>query len=504
MESGSDIKKLKELAKELSLLYVDDNKGLQKQAFKVLKNFFKNVTVATNGQEGVLLFKKNLPDIVITDIKMPGIDGLEMSKKIKEIDPHAHIIIASAFDEKEYLLESIALGISRYLKKPIEVNILIETLISVIEQINNEKNIKLFEQYSSDIFEYQDLILVLLENDKAVTINKKCMEFFDVESIDEFRGVFKHFDNLFLPQENFLYKKDDINWLELIKANSGKLYNVKLKDKSGGFRHFLLKASKIPKKENYYILSFDDITELGLLDEDENSENPKKENEKEKILNIFKVLQRNNSKVRLYNYYKGLSITNEGSIEEILDDQITIKTTYLQQRAIHINKTTTIESELFGEKALECKMSSINFQTQCVVFEDCRFVPYMPSKQRYVRVMPESNTKVELRFKGLSLDMQVRIIDISLEGCNLSLKSLPAGLKQKSTLLLNIELFEGKNEVKLHNIKSEVLKISEEKDEFRVVVGFVLQSELKKQLTNYIAKRQMALIREFKGLEYAK
>ena len=149
-------------------------------------------------------------------------------------------------------------------------------------------------------------------------------------------------------------------------------------------------------------------------------------------------------------------------------------------------------------------MSSINFQTQCVVLEDCRFVPFMPSKQRYVRVMPESNTKVELHFNAVTLDTHIYIKDISLEGCNLSLKTLPAGLKEKSIVLLNIELFEGKTSLKLHNIKSEVLKIYEDKNEFRVIVGFSLQPELKKRLTNYIAKRQMALIREFKGLEYAK
>ena len=448
--------------------------------------------------------KKKSPDIVITDIKMPKMDGIEMIKRIKEIDPHAHIVIASAFDEKDYLFDAIRFGVSRYLKKPIEVNVLVEALISLIEQINNEKNIKLFEQYSSDIFQYQDLMLILIEENKALTINKKCMEFFDVESLEEFRGIFKHLDNLFLPHENFLCKKDGINWLETIKANSGKLYNVKMKDKEGQNRHFLLKASKIPKKENYFILSLDDITELGLLEENESDESAKKENEQQKILNIFKVIQRNSSKVRLYNYHKGLSITNEGSIEEISSEQITIKTTYLQLRAIHINKTTTIESELFGEKALECKMSSINFQTQCVVLEDCHFVPFMPSKQRYVRVMPESDTKVELHFNAVTLDTHIYIKDISLEGCNLSLKTLPAGLKEKSIVLLNIELFEGKTSLKLHNIKSEVLKIYEDKNEFRVVVGFSLQPELKKQLTNYIAKRQMALIREFKGLEYAK
>lgn len=276
MSGSGDFRRLKELALGMSLLYVDDNKGLQKQAFKVLKNFFEDVSVAADGEEGVVLYKKKSPDIVITDIKMPKMDGIEMIKRIKDIDSHAHIIIASAFDEKDYLFDAIRFGVSRYLKKPIEVNVLVEALISLIEQINNEKNIKLFEQYSSDIFQYQDLMLILIEENKPLTINKKCMDFFEVESIEEFRGIFKHLDDLFLPQENFLCKKDGVNWLETIKANNGKLYNVKMKDKEGENRHFLLKVSKIPKKENYFILSLDDITELGLLEDNKSEESVKK------------------------------------------------------------------------------------------------------------------------------------------------------------------------------------------------------------------------------------
>lgn len=500
MQDKSDLIKLKKLAKDLTILYVDDNKGLQHQALKLLKNFFSKVYTATNGKEGVKLYKENSPDIVITDIKMPDMNGLEMAKKIRDIDYDATIIVASAFDEKEYLLDAIEICISKYLKKPIAVDELVKTLINIIEKKEKEQNIKIFDKYSSDMFEYQDLILVLLENDEVLTINKKGMEFFNVESIEEFKKLFKNFRTLFLKYKDFL--SDDPKWLETIKNNEGKLFSIKIKDSEEQNRHFLIKSTKIPKKEDYYMLSLDDVTQLGLVDED--GKELSEEEKHKQIVAILNVIKRNNSPVKLYNYYKGLSITNTGNITEADEKHIMIKTTYLQLRAIHINKSTTIESELFGSYALECQMSTLNFQTQSVELQNCSYIPYLPSEQRYVRVMPEPETKVELRFNSILLDDHVNIIDISLNGCNLSLKTIPAGLKEGSVVLFSAELADKDMLVKLVNIKSQVLKIREEEKDFKMVVKFEIQQEQKKKLTNYIAKRQMALIREFKGLEYAK
>ena len=501
MENKNSYKELAKLAKDISLLYVEDNSGLQKQAGKIFKKFFANVIVAKDGEEGLELFKKFYPNIVISDIKMPKMNGLEMAKKIKDIDSDIKIIITSAFDEKDYLLKSIDVGIDKYLKKPIPLEEMIETLLYVIGQINDGQNKRLFEIYTKDAFEHQEHMLILIEKDKVLIVNKKCLEFFSQENSKMFGAFFPKFSELLLPHENFLYEKDGQSWLESIKEENGRLFNVKLKDSKGENRHFVLKANKIPDKDDYYILSFDDITELGLLRE-ENPNLSKEERiqeEKLKMINLLHVLKRNKSEIRLYNSYKGLSISNTGTIEEVTADEIKIKTTYLQQRAIHIDKKTTIESELFPE-ALECELASVNFETQIVVLKNFLFTSYLPSKQKYVRVMPESNSSVEVYFNAIRLTTQIEIVDISVEGCNLSFKSLPAGLKEKSELILKLKLGSEKSPL-VADVKADVLKILEKIDEFRVIVTFELELGIKKLLIDYIAKRQMALIREFKGLQ---
>ncbi len=504
MEEKNSYKKLARLAKDYELLYIEDNAGLQKQALKIFKKFFTNVIVASDGEEGLELFKKYYPKIVITDIKMPDMSGLDMASKIKKLQNDTKIIITSAFNEKEYLLRSIDIGISKYLKKPIPIGELVDTLIEVITQIQNEKNRELFESYMKDTFEYQDIILILIQKDDVLMINPKCLVFFAQEDLGSFKDFFKDFSKQLLPHDNFLYEKEGQNWLEVIRENSNKLFNAKLRDKDGKIRHFVLKSTKIPKKDDYFILSFDDITELGLLrEEDPNlSDEEKQEEERLKMINLLHVLKRNRSKIRLFNSYKGLSISNTASIEEVMENQIKIKTTYLQQRAIHIDKKTTIESELLP-KALECDMLSINFETQIVELNNFRYIPTLPSNQKFVRVMPESNSIVEIYYDAQKLTTDLHIIDISLEGCNISLKSLPAGLNIDSELFFKLKLGTDKSLLNL-DTKGRVARIKELKDEFRVVALFELKNDQKKQLVDYIAKRQMALIREFKGLQNAR
>jgi YesN/AraC family two-component response regulator len=504
MEDKNSYKKLAILAKNFSVLYIEDNSGLQKQASKIFKKFFSKVVVAGNGEEGLEFFKKFSPDIVVSDIKMPKMNGLEMAKKIKDIDSDVKIIITSAFEEKEYLLKSIDIGVTKYLKKPIQISDLIDTLIDVINNLNEEKDKKLFEHYTKDAFEYQDHILIFVEKDKSLVVNKKCLEFFAQENHKKFEEIFENFSQILLPHENFLYAKEGEDWLATIKENSGKLFNVKLKDSEGKNRHFALKAQKIPDFDDRYILSFDDITELGLLEEENSnlSMEQRKEEDKIKMMNLLHVLKRNKTKIKLHNSYKGLSISNTGTIEEVMSENMKVKTTYLQQRAIHLEKKTTIESELFP-KALECNLINVNFATQTVELNNFSFMNHLPSAQKYVRVMPESTSEIAVYFNRVQLPIKIQILDISIEGCNLSFDSLPAGLKDKSELVLKVKL--GVNTSPLEfDVKAEVLKIKECEGEFRIVVSFELETKNKKLLIDYIAKRQMALIREFKGLENAK
>jgi YesN/AraC family two-component response regulator len=137
----------------LSLLYAEDNKNLQQQALKVFTKIFSNVFVCGDAKEGQELFKKHLPEVVITDITMPGINGIEMAKRIKKMEPFTKIIITSAFDDKEHLFGAIDANVSKYLKKPISVSGLVDAIEHVVDEILFEKNKDMFEHYVRDVFQ---------------------------------------------------------------------------------------------------------------------------------------------------------------------------------------------------------------------------------------------------------------------------------------------------------------------------------------------------------------
>ena len=118
----------REKLKHLSLLYVEDEKELQDTMQELLNKIFANVYTVSNGQEGLDFFNRLNPDMIITDILMPVMDGLQMVKSIRELDRAIPIIILSAYDDKQYLLDAIDNNITKYMVKPIIGSVFYDTL----------------------------------------------------------------------------------------------------------------------------------------------------------------------------------------------------------------------------------------------------------------------------------------------------------------------------------------------------------------------------------------
>ena len=125
----------KKILKNITVLYAEDEAVIQDGITETLNFFEINVICAKNGQEGLSLFKssKEKIDLILTDIKMPKLDGLGMVKKIREIDKYIPVIITTAHQETSFLMKSIDLGISAYVLKPVDIYKLAETLIKAIE-----------------------------------------------------------------------------------------------------------------------------------------------------------------------------------------------------------------------------------------------------------------------------------------------------------------------------------------------------------------------------------
>ena len=106
--------------KNYSILYVEDEKITQELITDILQSTCKEVFVASDGVEGLALYKEKKPDIVLSDIAMPNMDGLTMSEAIKMINPEQPIALFTAFSQSSYLKKAAEIGIATYILKPLD------------------------------------------------------------------------------------------------------------------------------------------------------------------------------------------------------------------------------------------------------------------------------------------------------------------------------------------------------------------------------------------------
>lgn len=127
----------------ISILYVEDEEITRSAVARMLKRRVLNVYEAENGREGLELYKQHKPDLVISDIRMPVLDGMEMSKEIKALDKNSRIILTTAHSDANILINSIEVGIDKYIMKPLEMTSLFSSVEKCAEHIMLEKKIQL-------------------------------------------------------------------------------------------------------------------------------------------------------------------------------------------------------------------------------------------------------------------------------------------------------------------------------------------------------------------------
>jgi diguanylate cyclase (GGDEF)-like protein len=126
--------------KRVTLLYVEDDSEIQDRVVSILQLKFPQITLfmEKNGQDGFDLYRTHHPDIVLTDIRMPVMDGIRMAREIKQVDKSALIIMLTAVSETDAILEAIDIGINHYVMKPV----IMEKLIASVERCIEETKLK--------------------------------------------------------------------------------------------------------------------------------------------------------------------------------------------------------------------------------------------------------------------------------------------------------------------------------------------------------------------------
>ncbi len=158
-----------EKLKHKTILVVEDEMIIRKNIASMLKYFFKEVYTAIDGFDGLDKYELYLPDIVMTDLKMPKMGGFELLKEIKNRKSSAYTVIVSAHTDTNFLINAIHNNIDRYLIKPLDEEQLFKTFEAYLEKI--EKTVPHIIELENIIIDLDKHILQI--NNRHYSLSKK-------------------------------------------------------------------------------------------------------------------------------------------------------------------------------------------------------------------------------------------------------------------------------------------------------------------------------------------
>lgn len=247
--------KLRKLCLGLKVLYVEDDENISKQLHRILEKIFKNIDIEINGKDGLAKYEEAHHDIVITDISMPMMNGIEMSHKIKKINANQVIIVTSAHSELKYMTKLIDIGVNKFILKPIDLNSFLELLAKTAIKIFKDKkeNILLNQKIKDNVFSGMNNPIAIINESRLKYVNEVFKENFLKDSdgdIDEFK-----IGRIFRDKEMKLLKNQDI-----VKRIIGldRVYEI-LHIGSKIYKAYKIDVLKTDEEKNQYLLNFVNI-----------------------------------------------------------------------------------------------------------------------------------------------------------------------------------------------------------------------------------------------------
>jgi DNA-binding response OmpR family regulator len=175
-----------EKLQSLTLLYAEDEVGIRQNIADSLRYYVKEVYEANDGKEAYEIYEEKKPDIILSDIHMPNVNGLDFVKKVRETNREIPIVMITAHTDKEYLLQAVELHMEKYIVKPIDLDELFEALEKCINILDSNKKV-LLKVDDNYIYDYD--LKELKYKCESVILNKKEMLFLEVLISNQSRVV---------------------------------------------------------------------------------------------------------------------------------------------------------------------------------------------------------------------------------------------------------------------------------------------------------------------------
>jgi len=476
-----DIDEVIEYSQDLTLLYVEDNKDAREMTSMILEDFFDNIVVAVDGEDGYEKFSQNDIDLIITDINMPKLNGLDLCAKIRKEDDNIPIIILSAHNEDNFFMDSIKYGVNGYLLKPIDIDQLTAVIYRIVQKykyIDEAKtNLHLLEEYKvatneSSIVSKTDLKgIITYANDALCEISGYSRE----ELLGQPHNIVRHPDNpstIFEEIWNTIKNEKKI-WKGIVRnrSKSGKSYYVDtlvmpVLDRKGNILEYISLRNNITNIMN-------PVKQL----------NDELKAEKEPLLIYIKL----EDFVNMQEFYD-----NE-TLEEL---QLKV-TSYLSQKFSEICNFDKIYSLENGEYALVLKYSE-----------------YLHSTKEFITVLKDLQTVIDedmITLQAIEFNISV-LISISyekekiLESVKLGIKKL---LKNKKTFILannlaSLEQIKAKENMKTVHMIKEAISSSKIVSYFQPIIDNQTKEIVKYESLVRLINEEEQVISPYYFLETAK
>lgn len=283
----------REFFRTFKVLFVEDDKEVREVFASFLQRRFKEVYIAADGQEGLERYKEYRPDLVITDVMMPELNGLAMSAMIKEINPNTPIIVVTAHDDINLLAEAVGIGIDGYVMKPIDDRILVQTIKKALFGLS-------YQKAKRDLQEKDTLISVVLDNspagiclfgDSGIIYANKALEGITGYAREELLGG----SLLNLMQCDSRMLSERIDFVQESACNLERYSEIRIKTKRGKVRYVDLIFNSVEFHENYIsIANMIDVTDKRWFKEELEHSRAKLEELNRELKYNLQVIQQKN------------------------------------------------------------------------------------------------------------------------------------------------------------------------------------------------------------------
>ena len=262
-----NIIKLKKYASKCSVLYVEDDKSIRTETGDFLGRFFPDVILAEDGLIGLKKYKKRKFDVVITDINMPNMNGIELVEAIKSINYDQTVLVTSSHKDSEYLMKLINLNVNRFVQKPLNNKQFLYVLYKIAEELAYEEERKKLEEEISNlsrnaqiIVDEIDIGIVVIRDNEINMANRAFLDIGGFDSYDRLKLEMPDIGVLFEEATHCINAASNADLIEQLEKVDDDEKKVRI-TKSTKTIEYQVTSTKLENNKGH-ILTFNDITAI--------------------------------------------------------------------------------------------------------------------------------------------------------------------------------------------------------------------------------------------------